>query len=132
MAGIPEVTVADVAVRYDGDLEAEFRQEYLEQQIKDAVAFTNSRWRTQIESRFASGALDNDLYKRTIADGVLRVIRNPGGLATENEGSYGYSTRANVASGNLWFTPDDIANLIGVQYGVMPGTVGIGLDRGWA
>lgn len=131
MAGIPEMSVADVALRYDGDLAAEFRQDYLEQQVKDAVSFTNSRWRAEITSRFASGLLDDNLYKRTIADAVLRVIRNPGGLASENEGGYGYSTRASVASGNLWFTDGDIDNLIGPAPKSMAGTLGIGLDRGW-
>lgn len=126
------VSKEDVAARYDGDLLSEFTELYVTTQIADAVDYADSRWLDQINSRLASGKLTANLYKRTISDAVLRVMRNPGGLASENEGGYGYSTRANVASGNLWFTDDDIANLIGAQGSALPGTVGIGLDRGWA
>ncbi len=132
MAGIPEMTRTDVADRYEGDLDAEFRPQYVDTQIGDAVSYVKSRWRTQIEARLASGLLDDNLYKRTIADAVLRVIRNPGGYASENEGGYGYATRASVASGNLWFTDSDIDTLIGARQSAMPGTIGIGIDRGWA
>ena len=125
------VTQDDVANRYDGVLLEEFLPVYIQTQIADAVDYADSRWSALIESRLASGVLTPNLYKRTIADAVLRVVRNPGGLASENEGGYGYSTRANVASGNLWFTPDDVATLCGATTSVMPGTVGIGLDRGW-
>lgn len=129
--GIPDVTREDVAVRYEGDLDAEFRSDYVDAQVGDAVSFVMTRWRTQIASRFASGLLDDNLYKRTISDAVLRVIRNPGGLASENEGGYGYSTRATVASGNLWFTDSDIDTLIGPQLTAFPGTIGVGIDGGW-
>ena len=125
------VTIADVAKRYDGDLMAEFAEAYIQTQIDDAVDFADSRWGGVIESRLSSGLLTPNLYKRTISDAVLRVTRNPGGIASENEGGYGISTRANVASGNLWFTPDDLANMCGVQTNLGVGTVGIGLDRGW-
>lgn len=125
------VSKEDVAVRYDGELLSEFPEAYIEAQIADAVDYADSRWLARIESRLASGKLTPNLYKRTIADAVLRVARNPGGLASENEGGYGYSTRANVASGNLWFTADDIANLIGATGPSLPGTVSVGLDRGW-
>ena len=130
MASVP-VTKEDVAKRYDGDLLSEFSETYIETQIADAVDYADSRWSALIESRLASGTLTPNLYLRTISDAVLRVARNPGGLASENEGGYGYSTRANVASGNLWFTADDIANLCGVVSGLTVGTIGIGLDRGW-
>jgi hypothetical protein len=126
-----EVTKEEVDKRYDGDLLSEFDEDYIATQIEDAVDFADSRWSAVIESRLASGALTPNLYLRTISDAVLRVIRNPGGIASENEGGYGISTRAAVASGNLWFTADDIANLCGVKGTAMPGTVSIGLDRRW-
>jgi hypothetical protein len=125
------VTKADVAMRYDGDLLSEFSDSYIDTQIADAVDYASARWSAQIESRLASGALTPNLYKRVIADAVLRVARNPGGLTSENEGGYGYGIRANVASGNLWFTDDDLVSLLGITPKGVAGTIGIGLDRGW-
>lgn len=125
------VTKEDVAARYDGDLLSEFTAAYIETQIADAVDFADTRWRAKIESRLASGDLTPNLYKRTIANAVLRVARNPGGLASESEGGYSYGTRAEVSSGDLWFTDKEVANLTGVKPSMLPGTVGIGLDPGW-
>lgn len=128
------VTVPDVVGRYlEGDLLSEFTQEQVQTQITDAVDWSDLRWRSLIDGRIASGVLTPNLYKRTVADAVLRVMRNPGGLASENEGGYGYSTRAAVASGNLWFTADDIETLSGVQLNpqTRPGTVSIGLHGSW-
>jgi hypothetical protein len=131
MMALPEVTPEDVDARYDGDLLSEFDATYIETQIGDAVDYVGSRWRARVEARLASGDLTVNLFKRVISDAVLRVARNPGGLASENEGGYGYSTRSSVASGNLWFTEDDILSLCGPLEGNFPGTIGIGLDRGW-
>lgn len=128
---LPDVTPDDVAARYDGDLLSEFDSTYIQTQIEDAVDYAGSRWSDAMNSRQAAGLLTDNLYKRTIANAVLRVIRNPGGLASEGEGGYNYSTRADVASGSLGFTPDDIANLTGVDLVTIPGTIGIGLDYGW-
>lgn len=126
------VTPDDVASRYlEGDLLSEFTSEQVQTQITDAVDWSDSRWLAAINARLASGKISANLYKRTIADAVLRVMRNPGGLASENEGGYGYSTRATVASGNLWFTDDDITTLTGIAVDNLPYTVGVKLDPGW-
>jgi hypothetical protein len=133
---LPEVVTDDVQARYEGDLLTEFSTIYISTQLQDAVDFVGNRWRALIESRLASGILTPNLYKRTIADAVLRVIRNPGGLASENEGGYGYATRPDVASGNLWFTDTDVETLTGIRgysqsSGSLPGTIGVGLGAGW-
>jgi len=125
------VTPDDVNARYEGDLLSEYDETYVKTQIADAVDWSDARWSALIESRLASGALTKNLYRRTIATAVLRVTRNPGGVTSENEGGYGIGVRADVASGNLWFTADEIANLIGVPTSLMPGTISLGLDRGW-
>lgn len=128
------ITVADVAARYEGELLDEFREEYVQQQVTDAVAFVDDTWRAKVEARLSGGQLSATTYKRIIATAVLRVIRNPDGYTSENEGGYGNSRRADVASGNLWFTSSDIEALTGTsaQTTVLPGTVSIGLDRGWS
>jgi hypothetical protein len=106
------VDVSDVQVRYEGDLTA-FRQDFVQAQISDAVDYADARWGGRIADRLSSGVLTAGLYKRVIADAVLRVLRNPAGLASEGDGSYNYATRATVASGNLWFTDADVEILSG-------------------
>jgi len=132
MASIPTVTFRDVDNRYlEGNLEDRYDQAKVEVQIQDAVDYALSRWRARITSRLATGKLTPNLYKRVIADAVLRVTRNPEGYASEGDGGYNYALRAQVASGNLWFTDEDIATLAGAQIVSTPGTIGLGLDRGW-
>lgn len=118
-----KVDYDDVAKRYEGDL-GRFPKEFVETQISDAVDYADARWGSFIEGRLAAKVLTPGLYQRVIADAVLRVLRNPQGLASEGDGGYSYTTRATVASGNLWFTQDDVELLSGtVTQVVMPGTI---------
>jgi hypothetical protein len=129
------VTVSsdDVAKRYEGDLSSEFREDYVAEKIADAVDLADTRWGAAINSRLLSGALTERTYKRVICDAVLRVLRNPDGWVSESEGGASGSRRASVASGDLWFTEADEEKLTGILNGpAAPGTVSIGLDRGWA
>jgi hypothetical protein len=121
------ITSEDVADRFDGEL-SQFRPKYVDTQIADAVAYADAMWSGYIEARLASKALPANVYKRVISDAVLRVMRNPDGYASENEGGYGYATRATVASGNLWFTDQDVAVLTGNAGGDMTvGSIAIGI-----
>lgn len=132
MASVPGLVFDDVNGRYlEGNLEDRYDQADVMTQVVDAVDFANSRWRAQILSRLASGVLTENLYKRTIADAVLRVLRNPEGYQNESDGGYAYGLRPDVASGNLWFTVQDIATLAGSTVSTLPGTISIGTDRGW-
>ena len=118
-----KVEYDDVAKRYEGDL-GRFSKEFVETQISDAVDYADARWGSFVEALLAAKVLTSGLYQRVIADAVLRVLRNPQGLASEGDGGYSYTTRATVASGNLWFTQDDIELLSGtVTQVVMPGTI---------
>jgi hypothetical protein len=128
--GIPEVGIDDVETRYEGDITV-FDSDYVEAQIQDAVDFALSRWRAEITSRLASGDLTQNLYKRIIANAVLRVIRNPQGFSNENDGGYGYGLRATVASGDMWFTDDDIESLAGPRNKTVPRSIRLGVERGW-
>jgi hypothetical protein len=132
MASTPSVSFDDVNSRYlEGDLEDQYTRAKIGTQIQDAVDYASSRWGSKIESRISAGSLSANLYKRTVADAVLRVIRNPEGYANESDGGYSYGLRASVASGNLWFTDSDIETLTGVRSVQVPGTMHVGLDRGW-
>lgn len=126
------VTTEDLQKRWDeGKISDQFGKDYLETQIADAIDDADGRWSTQIESRLASGVLRPGRYKRVICDAVFRVIRNPDGYTSENNGSYGYGRNQQVASGSLFFTAADVAILAGEVSSGIPGTIGVGLDRGW-
>lgn len=130
MDDIPPVSIDDVKNRYEGDITA-FDTAYVTTQIADAVDHALSRWRAEITSRLASGDLTPNLYKRVISNAVLRVIRNPQGFSNENDGGYGYGLRATVASGDMWFTDDDIESIAGPQNKTVPRTIRLGVERGW-
>jgi len=117
------VSIDDVKARYEGDL-GRFPEAFVKTQISDAVDYADARWGTFIEQRLTSKVITEGLYKRIISDAVLRVLRNPQGLASEGDGGYSYTTRATVASGNLWFTQDDVELLSGtITQVTMPGTI---------
>ena len=128
------VTTEDLQARWEeGNLTDQFDPAYLDAQVADAIDDADARWSARIESRLTSGVLTPNRYKRIIADAVFRVIRNPEGFRTENNGTYGYGRDTNVASGSLFFTPDDIALLTGTSPGSFtPSTIKVRLDRGWS
>lgn len=128
-----DMTIQNVKDRYEGDLELRFTDKYLETKLADAIALINDDYKSIVERRLASGALSADSYMRIVSDVVLRVVRNPGGYAGENEGGVGYTLRATVASGDLYLTDRDIATLTGIKKTdkALPGTVSIGVDSGW-
>lgn len=126
------VTVEDVQNRYEGDLGTRFQEKYLMEKIADAQDLIDSRL-PSVAGRLAGGSLTTRTYKRVVSDVVLRVLRNPEGFTSESEGGVSYSRSAVVSSGNLWLTAQDVADLTGRQsssYG--PGTVGVGVQAGWA
>jgi hypothetical protein len=125
-----QVTTADVQERFEGDLAA-FNPEYVAATIQDAVDYADRHWGPVIEQQLAAGSLTSNLYKRVIATAVLRILRNPQGFASENDGGYSYSLRAQVASGSLWFTQDEIETLTGPQSKTVPRTLRLGLEPGW-
>ncbi|WP_230671033.1 Gp19/Gp15/Gp42 family protein [Rathayibacter sp. Leaf248] len=124
------VSYEDVESRALGfDLGSRFTKAQVETQITDAVDDADGLWGSKIEERLTSGRLTANRYKRVIADAVLRVLRNPEGYTSENDGSYGYGKRADVASGSLFFTDSDRERLTGSASGMIPGTVRMSLDQ---
>lgn len=124
---VPDLT--DLEVRSELDL-ADFKPAYLENLLRQAVDRITTRWGARVSARLASGALSEELFKDVVSRSVMRVLRNPAGFTSEQEGNYQYSTRAQVASGYLWFTDDDVIDLLGVVSNTMIGTHRIGLYGG--
>lgn len=136
---MPTVTIAvevqDIADNYENGRDAlleRFDENYIKTKIQVTVDKANSKWGSRIQRRLNAGTLTPTLYKAAIADAVLRVLRNPEGYTQEAEGNYSYGKRANVASGYLMFTAENIEDLIGVQARSAIGTARIGLQRGWS
>lgn len=127
-----DITTQDVKDRYEGDLTTRFSEQYLQTKLDDAIALIDGECPTVAE-RYASGALSANNFKRVVADVVLRVVRNPGGYASEGEAGVSYTLRASVASGDLYLTKKDVALLTGRRdIKSLAGTVSIGVDAGWA
>lgn len=123
------VSPEDIQNRYEGDL-SRFAESYVATQIADAIDFIDALY-PAVQARLTSGLLTVNAYKRVVADVVLRVLRNPNGYTNETDGAYSYGQRTAVASGNLSLTNDNVTVLTGPQFHTTPGTVRIGVDRGW-
>lgn len=127
-ATLPPVEYSEVVEHYEGEADELGTQAYVEKKIKMTVAKLRTRFGRRIESRLASGVLDLELYYGIVAEAVLRVIRNPDGFTTEQQGNYSYGIRAAVASGYLMFTADNMLDLLG-EPGPVIGTFTIGEHR---
>ncbi|WP_435935808.1 Gp19/Gp15/Gp42 family protein [Leucobacter sp. Z1108] len=113
---LPPVIYDDVTAHYEGDAEELGSQSYVEAKIRHTIGKLKSRYGSRIAARLASGAIDEDLYIDTVAEAVLRVVRNPDGYTTEQQGNYSYGLRASVASGYLMFTSENLLDLVGESF----------------
>lgn len=125
---LPDVPYSWVVDSYEGDEEDLIRQSYVEAKIRHTIGKLRTRFGAQIAARLASGALEEDLFKDTVAEAVLRIVRNPEGYTTEQQGNYSYGVRAAVAAGYLMFTSENMLDLLGEPSPVI-GTFGIGDHR---
>ena len=128
---LPEVTHEDIPKFWYGDT-SEFTPDYLNGKLGEVVDKIASRWGSVVARRLASGALTDRLYRGTVVRVASRVFSNPEGYKSEAEGGYNYELNAAVASGTIWFTDDDIADLTGEDpksKGTMMGTITVSRHR---
>lgn len=109
---LPDVPHAKLARHYEGDL-SDFTDEFVQGRLDEVVDKIESRFGAIVEARLASQQLKTRLYEAVVCRLATRVYRNPEGFRSETEGGYQYNLSAAVASGTLWFTDDDIADLTG-------------------
>lgn len=131
----PPITNSDVADRFEGDLFAKFRPDYVDTLIGDAEALIAGKPAVGpvAARRLAEGTLTRRQYVMVVCRMVLRVIRNPDGYTVQSVGDSTLTVSVRVASGELVVTDDDIADLLSPPPGaMMAGTVGVGVDAGWA
>lgn len=60
-----------------------------------------------LEDQITAGTIDQDDVVDIEAEAVLRVIRNPEGLFSEQDGSYGYQLSREAADNSLRITADE-------------------------
>ena len=119
---LPDVLALALTNHYEGDLSG-YTSTYLQGRLNEVVDKIQSRWGSIVQARLDSGTLPQRLYEAVVCRVAARVLRNPEGYRSEQEGSYNYHLNPAVASGTLWFTDDDEADLTG-SHPRGPGIVG--------
>jgi hypothetical protein len=69
----------------------------------------------QVDAQIASGLLDGDVVALVVANMVLRVLRNPGGLRAETTGPFSRSYDTSVAAGLLGLSAEELTMLTPTQ-----------------
>lgn len=123
---LPVVTYDQVVAHYEGDGTHLGSQAFVEKKAAQAVGRLAARYGSRVKARLDSGLLTPELYEGTIAEAVLRILRNPEGFRMEQQGNYQYQLNSAVASGYLWFTQDNMVDLIGESFAPI-GTATIGV-----
>lgn len=111
MANRLELTPKDLEGYYDGDL-TRLDQTWLQKQIDIAVREIFHLC-PRLPERLAQRKVERELVIDVVAEAVLRVVRNPSGLRSETEGNYTYQLSNRVASGDIWFPPEDVEKVCG-------------------
>lgn len=129
---LPVVPTSEISKRFSPELrDIEFPDDFVSTLAQDAVDILQVRYGPRIQARLSSGLLTRNLYQRTVAEMVLRVLRNTSGYKSEVDGNYQYELWMNVASGELDVTPKDLLNLLGTTSETSwIGTAAVGHDLG--
>lgn len=137
MANVLGYVSTDLVTPYEGQLDLENLDEWYQGKIDEAVRLLIRKAPTLVARMAAydpvSGiGLDPDFVKDKVLGAVMRVLRDPDGLESETEGNYSYKRNPVVASGNIWFTKDELADLgIGAAVTAKPRTVFATNRYGW-
>lgn len=101
----PLAAVGDVASQY-GDLTA--AQETLTRWLLRAASKMVRSKFPLVDAHITVGKLDADVVALAVANMVLRVLRNPGGLRAETVGPFSRTYDTTVAAGLLVIAPQEI------------------------
>lgn len=137
MSNVLGYVSTDLEAPYEGELDLENLDDWYQDKIDEAVRLLLRKAPT-IVSRMAAYdptrglGIDPEFVKDKVLGAVLRVLRNPEGLMSETEGDYSYRLNPVVASANIWYTADELADL-GITSGgtVKPRTVFATNRYGW-
>lgn len=92
--------------------------------LRAASALVRSRF--PVDAEIAAGNLDADVVALGVANMVLRVLRNPGGLRAETVGPFSRAFDTTQAAGLLVITAGEAAMFTAVP---VPATAGVGTIR---
>ncbi len=76
-----------------------------------------------LAGQIEAGQIDQDDVRDIEAEAVYRVVRNPEGIRSENDGQYSYQLSAEVADNTLRITSDEWAVLgvvVGKMFSIVP------------
>lgn len=125
------INADDVAARdWNGQI-AEDDHDDLNKLIDQVVRRLLAR-RRRLPEWLAAGLVTRDDVIDVVASAVSRVILNPGALKSEAEGDYRYEVNQMVASGNIWFPDDELAQITpGGSTATAIGTAHVQPSTGW-
>jgi hypothetical protein len=129
MSNILGLVSTDLEASYEGELDLDNLDEWYQEKIDEAVRLLIRKVPTVV-ARMAAGSIDPDFVKDKVVGAVLRVLRDPEGIKSESEGNYSYDRNPIVASGNIWYTKDELADL-GVVVADKPRTIFASNRYGW-
>lgn len=135
MSNVLGYVSTDLEASYEGELDLDNLDEWYQEKLDEAVRLLIRKVPTVV-SRMAAYdpstgvGIDPAFVKDKVIGAVLRVMRDPEGIKRETEGNYSYERNPIVASGNIWYTKDELADL-GASVKALPRTVFASNRYGW-
>lgn len=103
-------TVEDVAARW-GQTPDTAMTALIEKRLGDVERMIERRFREEdlptIQAQITANELLAEDVEQVESDAVLRLVRNPEGFLSENDGSYSYRVIESLASGKLEITAEE-------------------------
>jgi hypothetical protein len=100
-------SLEDLRLEFEGTL-AEDQDDKLQQKLDNAEEIVASYVRGRdVAAHIAAGHTTAALVRLVVCDMVLRVLRNPAGVAQQSAGPFSVQVDQAVASGKLYLTRDD-------------------------
>lgn len=137
MSNVLGYVSTDLEGPYEGELDLDNLDDWYQEKIDEAVRLL-IRKAPNLVARMTSYdpttgvGLDPEFVRDKVIGAVLRVVRDPDGIESETEGNYSYKRNPIVASANIWYTKDELADLgISVSATVKPRTVFASTRYGW-
>lgn len=83
-----------------------------------------------IDARLLSGNVDADLVAYTVAQMIIRVVRDPNLLKSESAAPFSYERMPGAVAANLFLMPGELAQLAAASSLGAYGTVRLGVGLG--
>ena len=136
MTNVLGLVSTDLEAPYEGELDLDNLDEWYQEKLDEAVRLL-IRKVPSVVARMASynpatgTGIDPEFVRDKVIGAVLRVMRNPEGIQSETEGNYSYKVNPITASGNVWYTKDELADLGLAASADKPRTIFASNRYGW-